>query len=94
MSAGPGGGPVWLTCCRERPEPTAARALTADQWANQAGLGGAMCTPRQAVATGAFPVKDGRREGEAEASGAGQEGQHRRQPKACFKPSSTTYLYE
>ena len=59
---------MWLTCCRERPEPTAARALTADQWANQAGLGGAMCTPRQAVATGAFPVKDGRREGEAEAT--------------------------
>ena len=57
---------MWWTCCRERPEPTAARALTADQWANQAGLGGAMCTPRQAVATGAFPVKDGRREGEAE----------------------------
>ena len=94
MSAGAGGGPVWWMCCRERPEPTATRALTADQWANQAGLGGAMCTPRQAVATGAFPVKDGRREGEAEASGAGQEGQHRRQPKACFKPSSTTYLYE
>ena len=92
MSAGPGGGPVWLTCCRERPEPTAARALTADQWANQAGLGGAMCTPRQAVATGAFPVKDGRREGEAEASGAGQEGQHRRQPKACFKLAFFNYL--
>ena len=44
-------------CCRERPEPTAARALTADQWANQAGMGGAMGTPRQAVATGAVPVK-------------------------------------
>ena len=65
MSAGAGGGPVWWTCCIERPEPTAAIALTADQWANQAGMGGAMCTPRQAVATGAFPVKDGRREGEA-----------------------------
>ena len=72
MSAGAGGGPVWRTCCRERPEPTAAVRLTADQWASQAGLGGAMCTPRQAVASGAFPVKDGRREGEAEASGAGQ----------------------
>ena len=81
---------MWRTCCRERPEPTAAVRLTADQWASQAGLGGAMCTPRQAVATGAFPVKDGRREGEAEPSGAGQEGQDRRQPKPCFKPSSTT----
>ena len=85
MSAGAGGGPVWWMCCRERPEPTAARALTADQWANQAGMGGAMCTPRQAVATGAYPVKDGRREGETVASGAGQEGQDRGQPKACFK---------
>ena len=83
MSAGAGGGPVWWMCCRERPEPTAARALTADQWANQAGMGGAMCTPRQAVATGAYPVKDGRREGETVASGAGQEGQDRGQPKAC-----------
>ena len=64
---------MWWMCCRERPEPTAARALTADQWANQAGMGGAMCTPRQAVATGAYPVKDGRREGETVASGAGQE---------------------
>jgi len=72
---------VWWMCCRERPEPTAARALTADQWANQAGMGGAMGTPRQAVATGAYPVKDGRREGETVASGAGQEGQDRRQPK-------------
>ena len=76
---------MWWMCCRERPEPTAARALTADQWANQAGMGGAMGTPRQAVATGAYPVKDGRREGDTVASGAGQEGQHRRQPKACFK---------
>ena len=65
--------------------PTAARALTAGQWANQAGMGGAMCSPRQTVATGAYPVKDGRREGDTVASGAGQEGQHRRQPKACFK---------
>ena len=85
MSAGAGGGPVWWMCCRERPEPTAARALTADQWANQAGMGGAMGTPRQAVATGAYPVKDGRREGETVASGAGQEGQDRGQPKASFK---------
>ena len=76
---------MWWMCCRERPEPTAARALTADQWANQAGMGGAMGTPRQAVATGAYPVKDGRREGETVASGAGQEGQDRGQPKACFK---------
>ena len=66
MSAGARGGPVWWTCCIERPEPTAAIALTADQWANQAGMGGAMCTARQAVATGAYPVKDGRREGEAQ----------------------------
>ena len=77
---------MWWMCCRERPEPTAARALTADQWANQAGMGGAMGTPRQAVATGAVAVKDGRREGEAVASAAGQEGQDRRQPQPCFKP--------
>ena len=48
-------------------------------------MGGAMGTPRQAVATGAYPVKDGRREGETVASGAGQEGQDGGQPKASFK---------
>ena len=87
---------MWWMCCRERPEPTAARALTADQWANQAGMGGAMGTPRQAVATGAYPVKDGRREGEAVASGAGQEGHHRRQPKTPCKahPSLKSLQYE